>query len=264
VRLCLPSLLLLMVLPACGPVVGAPGDDDDDSAGIEPPEWQPPPITAATVAGSLELLGTLPQEPEEPGVLFGQLQILYWSELDSGELACRQRFDVEGRFLPGPNVEDGCVPCDGVVQFERARPANEGRDDDCGPLPGDRDLGFLLSPGQGLPTDLRNLPFVHIDELIDAGYLLALEGLAPEHIVERYAQVGLRVDAFAGVSSDSWLANDALLADVATGWGDPKMYPFLALYREDGAPPLPAPGEVFVSALWTIRLGDGLSAEPQR
>ncbi len=243
------------------PTVVADDDDDDATDGVEQ-------IAEVTFAASLE--GVLRPDPDRDGSLAelsGTWHILYWADSEGGELVCRQRFAVESAGVVDAEEPGLCEGCAGRMRVTSVEmlPGDD-FEDGCGTLPAEIDLGFLVLPTGELPDDFRQLDLVAWDGLADSGWQLARAGLGADEVDERYANLGLDVRYLALVSPSGWLGEEAGLGEVASAWSEAELLPMFVVYRglDEPGDGDALEGPVKLSSLWTVRVGDGVSTEPQR
>ncbi len=238
------------------------GDDDDSVAGDDDDSAEPAGITAVTFAASIhgELTDWSPEAATT--VLEGTFHLLYWNDLDAVDVACRQRVAFEGRIRFGEAMTTPCEECLGRLRIESAHllPPDE-YEDGCTDLDEAIDLSFLAAPKDvAEPADFRSLHLVPALDALEAGAAVGADGLLAADVLDRYAAAGYEVLHVATIRPDGWLEDEARLGDVAARW--PDGLPMFVVYADGGVVgDLNLEGDSYLSTLWTVRVGAGLSAD---
>lgn len=265
-----PALLLsLAFLAGCEAVDEPPpatvvvADDDDDATDeVDRVEL----IAEVTFAASLQ--GVLRPDPDRDGSLAelsGTWHVLYWADSEGGDLVCRQRFAVESAGVVDPEEPGLCEGCAGRMRVTSVEALpSEDFEDGCSELPPAIDLGFLILPTGELPDDFRQLDLVAWDALASAGVQLARGGLGADEVDARYAGLGLDIRYLALISPSGWLGEEAGLAEVASPWSEASLLPMFVVYRglDEGGDGDALEGPVKLSSLWTVQVGDSVTAGP--
>jgi hypothetical protein len=244
------------------------GDDDDDSAAGDDDDLSDLGIRFVTFAAMLD--GS-PDGTSRPGAestgINGSFQFVYWSDLDSGKIVCRQRYLFEATARFGAADLATCSDCGGHLSIVLVQgDDNESHSDNCPPLPASVDLSFLLTAADIVtPADFREMSLVSLDRLQEVDWQLSEAGMPASEIDQSYEEAGLDAYWIAMISSHGWLSAEAGLGDTANRWdADAALLPMFVAYRNPSENPAgwALDGSCFLSTLWVVRVGASAGAEP--
>lgn len=276
-------LLLLALISLCGcsnhdSTLGADDDDsaiqgddddsalqgDDDDSAADANDYGIRFVTfAASLDGSPEASSAAGYEST---LLSGHFQFIYWSDINTATIVCRQHFLFDGVARFGQAQSNACEGCDGQLSVMSTRPSDELHDDECPTLPPSIDLSFLLTANDvTVSADFRELSLVSLQELVESGWQLSSEGLGAAEIEQGYEDAGLAAYWVAMVGSHGWLAGKAGLGEVANPWQHTEAaLPMFIAYRnpEENPAGWALDGLCFLSTLWAVRVGKALGADP--
>jgi len=244
------------------------GDDDDDSAQGDDDDLSDLGIRSVTFAAMLDgSPNPSSRAGAESTAISGSFQFVYWSDLDSQIIVCRQHFLFEATARFGTADEANCSGCGGHLSIASVQADSDSRHSDvCPPLPASIDLSFLLDRTDILvPADFRELSLVSLDRLQEADWQLSKAGMPASEIEQSYEVAGLDAYWIAMVSSHGWLGGEAGLGGAANRW-DPEaaLLPMFVAYRNPSENPAgwALDGSCFLSTLWVVRVGASRGAEP--
>jgi len=248
--------------PDLVPLPDPVGDDDDDDATADHASLA---TFAMAMEGEVDATGAPSLVTTKTSGVF---QFVYWTEKQSGAPLCRQRipFLAEARF--GPLTSASCAGCSGTLQFTevldeiQTEPEPAGIDDFCTPeMLAAGDLSFLLhgeSDVDGQTEDFTTLALISADQLMQQDWFLSPDGVHISELIDTYAAAGLTATHLAMVRNAGWLADHAGLDGIASPWGTQGWLPMFVVYRGADRPAEFEwlPGEVFMTSLWQVALGD--------
>ena len=237
--------------------------DDDDSA-VHSDDYG---IRFVTFAASLD---GRPEASSAAGyestMLSGHFQFIYWSDIDTAAIVCRQHFVFEAVARFGQAQSNACEGCGGQFSVMSTSPSDGLHDDDCPTLPPSIDLSFLLTANDvTVSADFRELSLVSLQQLVESNWQLSSEGLGAAEIEQGYQDAGLDAYWIAMVDSHGWLAGKAGLTEVANPWEHTKAaLPMFVAYRnpEENPAGWALDGLCFLSTLWAVRVGKALGTNP--
>lgn len=264
-------LWLLALCVGCAvPSDPAAPDDDDDATSAQDDDDFTKPVTPAdeieTVTFALSLDGVQRPESDRDEVVSeieGIAHVLYWRDVDAGDLVCRQRFDVSLLGVLSDDLTSPCEGCAGRLRLTGVEAQPPDLDDGCGALPPSVDLSFLVQSQPEAPApDFRQFELVPWDNLGDTP--LTQEGLLPSDVAGRYDALGLKVHHLALITPDGWLGEEALLAQAARPWGEEQHLPMFVLYSnaDDGGDGEQLSGPLYLASLWRVSVGESLGTSP--
>jgi hypothetical protein len=238
-------------------------DDDDDSAVTLDDQGIRYVTFAASLDGSPEPSSSAGSEST---MLSGHFQFIYWSDIDTATIVCRQhlRFEAVARF--GTAQSNACEGCGGQLSVMSARADDEPREDDCPKLPSTIDLSFLLTANDiTVSADFRELSLISLDQLVDGDWQISGDGLGANEVEQGYLEAGLDAYWIAMVGAHGWLAGKAALGEVASPWdSQAPVLPMFVAYRNptENSAGWALDGRCFLSTLWAVRVGETLGANP--
>lgn len=254
-------------------VAGCVGPDDDDSAAPDDDDStddddsaEELAITAVTFAASVHGIASDWTDDGAVTDLAGTFHFVYWEDLDSGVQYCRQRaaFEAQARF--GDASASACDACSGRITVTTAwLLPPEDYVDGCTELPPDIDLAFLVASGDvTIPADFRQIQLAPASQLLADDTQLGHGGISAADVLDRYQAAGLDVLHIGFVDPSGWLATEADLGDVAVSW-NVGLLPMFIVYADGGTIGSPVlEGDTYLTTLWTVRVGEGLSADSVR
>ncbi len=240
----------------------APGDDDDSAVALDDHG-----IHYVTFAASLD---GIPESTSAAGsestMLSGHFQFIYWSDIDTATIICRQHFRFEAVARFGTAQSNACNGCGGQLSVMSASPDDESHEDDCPKLPTTIDLSFLLTANDiTISADFRELSLISLDRLVDSDWQVSGGGLGADEVEQGYLEAGLEAYWIAMVGSYGWLADKAALGDVASPWdSEAPVLPMFVAYRNpaENSAGWALDGRCFLSTLWAVHVGETLGADP--
>jgi len=239
------------------------GDDDDSATGVDSLGIRY--VTfAAMLDGSPEALSV---PGAESTLVSGSFQFVYWSDLHTAAIVCRQHFHFDAVARFGTAQSSPCEGCGGQLSMMAVQPDHDEKHTDlCPTLPAEVDLSFLLTANDvTVSADFRELALVSMERLLDSNWPLSDSGLNAAEIQQSYLEAGLEAYWIAMVGRHGWLAGKAGLADVATPWDEAAtVLPMFVAYRNPVENPegWALDGSCFLSTLWAVRVGDALGTDP--
>ncbi len=241
----------------------AAGDDDDSAAGGDNLG-----IRYVTFAAKIDGVAEPMSEPgAESTLVSGSFQFVYWSDLHTTTIVCRQHFDFEAIARFGSAQSSPCDGCGGQLSVMAVQADHDDKHTDlCPSLPPEVDLSFLLTANDvTVSADFRELALVSVDQLVDSNWPISTSGLNAAEIQQSYLESGLEAYWIAMVGRHGWLAGKAGLANIATPWDNtaPVLPMFVAYHNPDkNAAGWALDGRCFLSTLWAVRVGDALGTDP--
>ncbi|MBJ93233.1 MAG: hypothetical protein CMP23_02025 [Rickettsiales bacterium] len=268
--------VLMLVGPGCSEQHPAAADDDDSAASIgddddsatnigdddDSAASQPAPsirfVTfAATMTGTPEASS---QDGAESTLVEGQFQFIYWSDIDSADIVCRQRFSFDAVARFGAAQASPCEGCGGQLSIMAVSSDGGLQDDSCPVLDESVDLSFLLSGNDvTTPADFRELSLVELSRFVDGDILIGRAGLGAEEIRQGYLDSGLDAYWIAMVGAEGWLDGSAALTKAASPWNSSnELIPMFVAYRNPQHNPhgWALDGDCFLATLWAVRVGE--------